>query len=233
MKVYEFTLKVFLLQDIHSQQALEKIGDIIDKSLSAREDFLDFHNTNKFKHYTFNSFFQIEKDHVYKEGNIYSIKIRTVDEALADYFKNNLANEYTEYIKALTIEWRTLIKKPIEKIYSVTPIVIKTDYGYWKGNISLEEFEKRLKENLIKKYNHHYNTKLDEDFELFQRIEFDNRKPVASAYKSIRFLGDKLTLHIAENEMAQTLAYFSLGVAVGEMGARGYGFMNYKFFEGR
>jgi CRISPR-associated endoribonuclease Cas6 len=230
MKVYEFTLKTFLLKNIYKEQALGRIGEMIDKSLSATERFLDFHNTNTFKNYTFNSLFKLEKDHIYKEGNIYSIKIRTVDEMLGDYFKKNLANEYTEHIKGLTLECKILRKKPIEKIYSITPIVIKTDHGYWKENLSLETFERRIRENLIKKYNNYFNTKLNEEFELFHRIEFDNQKPIGTSYKGVNLLGDKLTLYIAENDTAQDLAYFSLGAGIGEMNSRGFGFMNYRFF---
>ena len=210
--------------------AQEKIEEILDKCLSSTEKFQKFHKINKFKNYTFNSFYKLEKDGIYKEGKIYSVKIRTIDEDLAEYFKKNLSNEYTHYIKGLTTESKKLRKKPIEKIYSLTPIVIKTDRGYWKGHLSLEEFERRLRENLIKKYNYYFNTNLDEDFELFNRIEFNNRKPISTSYKNIRILGDKLTLYIAENETAQKLTYLSLGTGLGEMNARGYGYMNYKTF---
>lgn len=230
MQVYEFTLNIFLLQDIFKQHALERIGAFIDKSLSKNEDFLSFHNTNKFKNYTFNSFFKLEQTGVYRKGNIYSIKIRTINEKLADYFNNNLANEYTESIKGLTLECRVLKKKPIEKIYSLTPLIIKTEQGYWKGNLSLEDFERRLKENLYKKYNSYFDTKLDENFELFHRIEFDNNKPIATSYKNIKLLGDKLTLYIADNEWAQRMAYFGLGTGLGEANSRGFGFMNYKYY---
>lgn len=230
MKVYEITLKTFLLENIRNGQTLERIAEMIDKSLSATDKFLNLHNSNQFKNYTFNSFFKLEKDRIYKEGNIYSIKIRTVDKALAEYFKQNLVNEYTECIKGLTLECKIVRKRPIEKIYSITPIVIKTDHGYWRGHLSLEAFERRTKENLIKKYNNFFNTKINEDFELFHRIEFNNQKPIASSYKNINLLGDKLTLYVAENQLAQNLAYFSLGTGIGEMNSRGYGFMNYKSF---
>lgn len=230
MIVEEITLKVYLLKDIHKEHTLEKIGELLDNSLSCTEKFQKFHETNKFKNYTFNSFYQLEEGGIYKEGKIYSVKIRTIDEELAKYFKKNLFNEYTDHIKGLTIESKELRKKPIEKIYSITPIVMKTDNGYWKGNLSLEEFETRLKENLIKKYNYYFDTKIDEEFELFNRIEFNNRKPIATSYKNIRILGDKLTLYIAENDISQNLAYLALGAGLGEMNARGYGYVNYKTF---
>lgn len=229
MRVHEMIFKVFLLKNIHSTEALEKISELIDKSLAKEEEFLCFHNSNKFKNYIFNSFFLVEKDKVYKEGNIYSIKIRTIDEKLVQFFKTNLVNEYTSSIKVLTVECRHISKRHIERIYSITPMIIKTDNGYWKGNLSLDEFEKRIKENLIKKYNAFFDVKLNEDFELFHMMKFDNKKPISCKYKGIHVLGDKITLTIAENETAQTLAYLALGTGLGEMNARGYGFTNYRY----
>lgn len=228
MEVYEINLKIFLLQNISQDEALEKIGDLIDKSLGKSEEYLNFHNENQFKLYTFNSLFNAEREKVFKEGGIYLIRVRTVDEMLADYFVKNLANEYTDYIKGLTTEKRILKQRPIEKLYNITPTIIKTDKGYWKGHLSLEDYERRLKENLVKKYNQFFDTKIDEDFEFFRSIEFNNRKPISSSYKNINLLGDKLELYIAENKSAQDLAYFALGAGIGELGARGFGFMNYK-----
>lgn len=229
MRVYEMIFKVFLLRNIDNTEALEKISELIDKTLAKEKEFLNFHNSNKFKNYNFNSFFKIEKNGVYKEGGIYSIKIRTIDEKLKTFFRNNLVNEYTESIKVLTVECKHISKKHIEKIYSITPVILKTDNGYWKGHLSLDEFEKRIKENLIKKYNAFFNEKLEENFELFHMIKFDNKKPISCKYKEIHVLGDKITLSIAENETAQTLAYLALGTGLGEMNARGYGFINYRY----
>lgn len=229
VKIYELTLKVFLMRNIRNEDALEKIANLIDKSLSKDKDLLNFHEKNIYKFYTFNSFYPIEKSKIYKEGKIYSIKIRTVSADLVDYFKKNLVNEYTDYIKALTLECSTIPKKYIERIYSITPVVIKTEEGYWKGKLCLDDFEKRIKDNLIKKFNNYYDTKIDEDFTLFKFIKFENHKPISSKYKNINILGDKLTLVIDENESAQKLAYLALGTSIGEMNARGYGFVNYKW----
>lgn len=145
------------------------------------------------------------------------------------FLKTNLVNEYTDYIKALTIECKKIDKKAIDKIYSITPVIIKTDNGYWRRNLTLDEFEDRIKQNLIKKYNMLFNKTLTQDFELFQSIKFDNKKPISCKYKNIHILGDKVTIVFAQNEIAQQLAYLSLGSGIGEVNARGYGFVNYKW----
>ena len=60
-------------------------------------------------------------------------------------------------------------------------------------------------------------------------IKFENIKPISTKYKNISLLGDKMTLYIAENEMAQEMAYFILGTGLLEMGSRGFGYCNYKW----
>ncbi|MDM8128617.1 CRISPR-associated endoribonuclease Cas6, partial [Paraclostridium benzoelyticum] len=106
---------------------------------------------------------------------------------------------------------------------------MKSDNGYWKGNLSLRDFEKRLIETLIKKYNRINNTKIDEDFEFYTTLEFKNRKPCTMNIKNIKLLGDKISLNISDNEIAQELAYMSLGVGLLECNSRGAGFMNYRW----
>ena len=106
---------------------------------------------------------------------------------------------------------------------------MKNNNGYWKSKMTLDDFERRLKENLIKKYNTIINTKISEDFDLYTTIEFKNNKPIATSYKEIKLLGDKISLNIAENEMAQNLAYMSIGTGILENNGRGFGFVNYRW----
>lgn len=229
MKVYEITQKVYLIRNITVEESQQRIAELIDKSLTRDEKFLDFHIRNCFKNYCFNSFFPLEKDGVYKAGNIYDIKIRTIDKELADYFNKTLINEYTDFIKGLVADIRVIPRKHIEKLYSITPLVIKTDDGYWKNSLTFEDFERRIKENLIKKYNAINDVKIDEDFQLYTAIEIKNKKPIAIMYKGKRLLGDKISLVLSEDPISQKLAYMSLGTGLAEMNSRGFGFANYRW----
>ncbi|MBD7912303.1 CRISPR-associated endoribonuclease Cas6 [Clostridium cibarium] len=229
MKVYEIRIKLYVLQNISLESAQSTICSFIDKALVKNKDFAEFHSERKFKNYCFDSLYPLEKDKVYKEGKIYTLTLRTIDEKLVDFFSKELVNSFTEKLKALTAEKKIIPKKHIEKIYSITPMIMKNDSGYWKGKLSLEEFEKRIKENLIKKYNTFMNTKINEDFELYSGLEFKNRKPIIIKYKDIKLMGDKVSLNILENDLAQDMAYMCLGTGLSEMNSRGYGFMNYRF----
>ncbi len=229
MKVYQIRVKVYLLQNINIIDTQTEIAKFIDGAMAKDERFLDLHQRNEFKNYCFDSFYPTENDKVYKSGGIYTFTLRTAKGDLADFLTKSLANYFNNSIKGLTTEVKIIPKKFIEKIYTLTPIIIKTESGYWKGNLSIDGFEKRIRENLIKKYNEINNTKIEEDFELYNSIEFKNKKPVSVNYKNIKLLGDKISINISSNPVAQELAYLSLGTGVGEMNSRGLGYVNYRY----
>lgn len=229
MKVYEIKVKLFLLKDILINDIQSELAKFIDKSLAKEVEWLEFHNKNEFKNYCFDSMYPLATDRIYKSGNIYTLTIRTTNSRLADYFNTSLDNEYNSVIKGLTTEIRIIPKKIIEKIYSLTPLIIKDDSGYWKENLSLEEFENRIKSNLIKKYNQLNKTKIDEDFDLYTSLTFKNKKPCAVRCKNIKLLGDKISINISDDPIAQELAYMALGTGVCELNSRGSGFMSYRW----
>lgn len=228
-KVYELRVKVYILKDIPLREILAKEAEYIDSALAKNERWLEYHETNRFKNYCFGGLYPIEKEGVYKKDNIYTVTVRTVDSNLAQYFSKVLRNHYTDSMKGLTVENRVLPRKVIGEIYSLTPVIQKSDGGYWKNQMSLEEFERRLFDNAVKKYNQYTGKKIDEDFQLYTNITFLNRKPIANQYKGIQLLGDKVNLKIADNAQAQELAYFLLGTGLCELNSRGYGYCNYRW----
>ena len=155
--------------------------------------------------------------------------MRAMDAELAKYLTRVLRNHYTRAIKGLTLETRIIPKKIISELYTLTPVLQKTEDGYWRNQMSLGEFERHLFENAVKKYNSYTEKKMDEDFQLYTGITFLNKKPIANQYKEITLLGDKIHLSIADNGQAQELAYFLTGSGIGEMNSRGYGYCNYRW----
>lgn len=228
IKVYEIRIKVYILRDIPLQEILATEAEFIDSALAQNQRWLEYHEVNQYKNYCFAGLYPIEKEGVYKKGNIYTITLRTVNVGLARYLSNILRNHYTDVIKGLTVENRILPKKIISEIYSLTPVIQKFD-GYWKKQISIGGFERRLFENAVKKYNQYMGERIEEDFQLYTNITFLNRKPIANEYKGIRLLGDKISLKIADDVKAQEMAYFLLGTGLCEMNSRGYGYCNYRW----
>ena len=227
MKVSEIRVKVYTLNDIPVSRVTPVITHYIDSSLAKTEELLNYHENNQFKNYCFNSLYPIEKDMVYKKDRIYTFIVRTVDVDLARYFSEKLSNHCTNELKGLTVENQIIPRKTIDELYTLTPIILKTDNGYWKNTMSVDAFEKRLFENAVKKYNEYVNMKINEDFQFYTNIKFLNKNPISMKYKRIHLLGDKICLKIADNEQAQDLAYFVVGTGLCEMNSRGYGYCNY------
>lgn len=229
MKVLEIKLKVYLLKEIPRDAAIESIAGFIDHSMLKNQRLSELHRKNCFKDYVFCSFYPLEQDGIYKRDRNYTVVIRTVDPALAKFLKEVAVNHYNHMMKGLTCEIKEVPKHYIKKVYSLTPLVMKDDRGYWRAHLTFEEFEDRLKINLIKKYNKLTESKIDENFPLYDKIILLNKAPIKIPYKKIHLLADKVELELSDHEMAQKLIYMSLGTGVGESNARGFGFLNYQW----
>lgn len=233
MKVYQIRIKLYLLKDIIAQDVQIMLTRFIDKSLFAKENLGKLHNTNTYKNYCYDLLSPLEKDKIYKKGKIYTLTIRTIDEDMAEFFYEVCPNINTREFKGLTAEKRVLPRKIIEFIYTLTPMIIKAENGYWKNCMSQEEFEQRFIINLTKKINNFKGDINDKDEinmeKFYSTIEFLNKTPVPMKYKNIKLLGDKVRLAILDDEKSQEMAYLSLGVGLGEMNSRGAGFVNYRW----
>lgn len=229
-RVYEISVKIFSLKDFKQEDACAISAGFVDTCLSKDPKYLNFHKSNCYKFYTQDMPYPTEPDGLYKKEKVYTIRIRTVDKDLLDYLSHNLSDTTNDYLKGLTVKVRIIPRKHIQKIYSITPVIMKLQSdGYWKSNITFNEYEKLLKINLVKKYNNFFNVKIDEDFEFYTNIQKTNRTPINVKYKNISLLGDKFDLEIAENETAQSIAYLALAAGLGGNNSRSCGFVNYKF----
>lgn len=225
--VLEMDIKVYLSQNINSNESNEYICELIDSVLAKEEKYLKIHKDTGFKKYCFNNFYPMEKDYIYKEGNIYTFKLRSIDQELVKYIENNMKNSYTKSIKVLNITYRVIPKKHIDKVFTITPTVMKFEDGYWRGSNSIDDVEIRIVNNLKKKYKQCFETELPDNLDLFNFIKLKNKKPIPTKYKNICLLGDKFEFKVSNNPLAQELLYFALGTGLGEMNPRGFGFINY------
>lgn len=229
-RVYEISAKVFSLKDFKTEEACSISAGFVDACLAKDHDYLNFHQTNCYKLYTQDMPYPLEPDGIYKREKVYTIRIRTVNKELLDYLAQNLSDTSSEYLKGLTVNVRIIPRKYIQKIYSITPVVMKLQNGgYWKTNITFDEYESLLKNNLVKKYNQFFNVKIDEDFQFYTNIQKTNRTPISIKYKNICLLGDKFDIEIADNETAQSMAYLSLAAGLGGNNSRSCGFVNCKY----
>ncbi|MGO5038448.1 CRISPR-associated endoribonuclease Cas6 [Roseburia faecis] len=229
--IYEISLKIYTLVDIPTEQLLGKEAAFIDSALGLDDQWIKYHEDNKYKLYSYDMLYPIEKDGGYLKDHIYTFRIRTVNVDLAKYFSQVLPNHYTRELKGLVAENRILPKKTISEIYTLTSVVMKFEDGYWRGKYPIEVFEQRLFSNAVKKYKQYTGEEVNEDFQWYTQITFLNKKPVPLSYdsKKIKLLGDKINLKIADNKQAQELTYFMLGAGLGELNSRGAGTCNYRY----
>lgn len=228
-RVFEIRVKQYLLQDIPFRELQNALADFVDSALCKNEELISFHEENRYKFYSIGTLWPIERGAVYKKEQIYTFTIRTVAPQLAKYFSEVLKNHYTEKMKGLTVENRIIPQKMLSQIYTLSPAIMKSDAGYWRSHMSLDEYEKRLFANIVKKYKAFTGEQIEEDFPLYTNIQFLNKYPIACRYKDISLLGDKLNLQIATDEKSQKLAYFILGTGIFELNSRGAGFCNFRW----
>lgn len=229
MLVFEYRQKVKLKRTISYEFISEKIAYFIDSALAKEEKYLNLHNSRQYKNYVFDLLYPCETDKEYKSGKIYTFRIRTISQELAEYFSTVLNYHFSRELDGIGGELQIIQQKILDKIFCLTPVLLKNTEGYWRETMNVRQFEDRIFVNLVKKYNSVMNTKLDENIQLYDFIEFKNDKPVKVSYKGKILLGDKLQFIASKNKEAQNLWYMALGTGLGESNARGFGFMNYRY----
>lgn len=228
--VYEITTKIFLLEELTAKRANTSIPYFVDSILIKDTIYKEFHGENKLKGYTTDLLYPMEKDGVYKKHKIYAFRIRTLDQKLADYLLKNLSNHSTKEMKGLVSEIRMIRKGLFEKLYTITPVIVKTqEHCYWKECLSLEEYEEQLKKNLWKKYRNFTGKEPNENLPIWDSLVFKNQGVIPFPYKNIILPGDKLELFISNNQQAQDVAYMMLATGLGDLNSRGASFMGYRY----
>lgn len=234
MEVYEINVKIYTLEDIFKEASLELLSKLLDQSFYKNERMKEFHTENRIKNYCFNNLYPLASNNeMYKKGEIYNFQVRCIGEDLINHFKKFLPNEYTSRIKVLTCNIKKIPKRTIERIYSITPLIIKISdedkTQYWRNIHNESDFFEYMRNSTIKKYELVTGETVDSNLQIFNYERIDNRKPIATKFKDKSILGDKVTLTIDTSEKAQNIAYTILGTGLADMCPRGYGFMNYQY----
>lgn len=193
MLVFEYQCKLKFLKSINHKTIAEKINYFLDSVLAKDQEFLQYHENKGYKYYVTDAPWPIEKDGIYKEGKVYTLRIRTVKQELAEFFSEKLYAHTSKELLGIGGKLRIIPKKHIEELYSITPIVVKTDEGYWRGNMTVPEFEKIIKINLIKKYKQFTGQNISEDILLYDVMKFNNRVPIKVSIIEVQEIRDVFT----------------------------------------
>lgn len=227
MKVYEMNIRTYLKRDLSRDEVQEKISLLVSDYMGRDILFNTLHETRGFKPYCFSNLKPIGKE--YKKDNLYSFIIRTIDETFLTYFLNGFENFENNYFKNININCKSIKQRLIKEVYTVNPVVIKDEKGYWRENKDISFFEDRLNQNLINKYNFFEREELQKEENFYNTLEIINKYPITTGYKGVKLLGDKLKLTINLDKESQDLIYLALGTGLLENNSVGNGFLAYTY----
>lgn len=227
IKVYQIMIEISLHKEIRYDEIQNYLANFIEEALCRNEDFAENHNKRGYTYYVFDSLYPMAKLGVYEADRWYTLTIRTIKKNIYDLILSFVAGSDNHIIQAGKVkDKRWLPQKRIKKLYSLTPCVINGKEKYSTQNVTDEQFQQIIKNNLMKKYVTVTNKDINDDFALFTKFEKKNRVPISVKYKNIRLVGDKISGNIANNPEAQMLAYMALGTGILENNIRGMGFVN-------
>lgn len=239
LKIYELSLIVVLKQNI----AFEKTTDIITKLLDDKiceKKGNDYHTSKDFKEYSFDNLIRFESDKIYKKGKNYLFRIRTINEELSNIFFK-LEDFENDYFKILKTSKRVLERKIIDKLYTLTPALLKQykgnkndKTGYWLiSKMNVMDYQKFVHINAIRKYQ--FFNKLPVEFwekeqsnQFFEGINF-KKNGVKTIYKGKTLYTDKFEITVKKDELSQDIAYMLLGTGILQNNSRGLGFVVAKY----
>ncbi len=152
----ELSISIITTQDIQERDAINATRELVD-SIIVKAKGIEYHESNQYKFYSHDGLPK-SKNKKYLKDEILKFRIRLKDSELANKILAVGKGIYTDKLMVLGVGGKKIPKKYIESIYTLTPVIVKFDEGYWRGKKTIEEVEERIKINLIKKYNSYYNT---------------------------------------------------------------------------
>lgn len=232
MRYFELRCVAYLKKEMAFERSFELLSKYISFCMY-QEGEGEVHQKEGFKYYVFGGLLPIEKEKVYKQGNLYSFTIRSLDETFIDTLSKTLRqNINNENLLVVEAHKKTISQFFITELYSATPVIVSISNGkYWTMNESgdIVQLQKQLHENAEKKYQGFFGESLHVNQNFIQLIEIKNKVPqniiITKEGKSIRFFGNKFRIVPNEDEVSQKLAFIVLACGVGEKNSYGAGFM--------
>lgn len=225
----EMTIEVEVLKDSVYTELTPYIANLIDSTFDGNQDMLDFHKANKAGKYSFGSLLPFKINQEYKAGQICTFRLRTFNKKLLSHlfmFLEDTSNERLRVTRILSVN--NLERNETRSLESLTPVIIRVGEGnkYWKDvGFTEEDVRQQIEKNARMKYREIFGKEIPEGTEIFSNIYFKNSVPVLLKVKKAKLCGDKIVLNLQKNEIAQEIAYMLETTGLGELNARGAGFL--------
>ncbi|MEM3555301.1 MAG: CRISPR-associated endoribonuclease Cas6 [Candidatus Micrarchaeia archaeon] len=204
------------------------------------------HDKRGYKFFCFSNIFPIGD---FKERDVRNFLISSPDSVLIKMLKERIEERKTINIGELSfiVEECKLLKIKIQNnlhLISATPIILRIPrrnyskyniesdkpYVFWQPSYSFEVFVKQLEENIFKKYNEFYKSKVKE-FPLFEQFVFKKStvNHVVVDGKEQKFFGSVWEFKfygLKYNAGRRKVLEFAIDCGVGERNTFGFGFVN-------
>lgn len=153
MNYYELTITCMLKRDIAFQEVQEKIGAYINRCMLLDERLKEKHAKKEQKQYCYSGFYPVEfKTKMYKAGNVYVFRIRSLEKAFTESIKACLRKISDSVFQLIAIEQKTSGKRVVQELYTLTPFIVTVDNQPWLQQTGdLDVLIERLEANAEKK----------------------------------------------------------------------------------
>ncbi|MBN1050364.1 hypothetical protein DVV97_16835 [Clostridium botulinum] len=214
-------LKIFIIlkKDISLQDCGYTIGKFISSAMSKNKELLDMHNCNMYKNYTYDNLYPIATNSLYLSNSIYTFRIHSIDNNLMNKLREELSGFENNIAKVMGIEDIVYKQKPIDGIFTVTPVIVtlpKDEYG--KINFSdCFGIQDIIIKQLVRKYSKFTGQYIKEEDAKAMFTCFNvASSPISLNYKGIKLTGIKIEAIVAPDKLSQSLAFFGLACGLGE-----------------
>lgn len=212
---------VFLLKkDIYISTIGYTLSIAISQAMCKDKQLLELHTAKEAKPYSFSNPQPNAKNGIYEKDSIYRIQIKSCSEVFADKIMKLLEGFENDYVKSIMIQSKKFTEYiPVKELICLNPIIItlpKSEDGKFNAN-KYANVRDRVIINLLKKYNHFTGEDVVfDDVKNMFTVEEILGRPIPVKIKGCIYIGVRFKYTVADNPLAQRLAYFAQYCGLGE-----------------
>lgn len=225
----ELVLYVQMKEDVKASGISLLIASFIQNRMLQDDSLSELHKETGIKQYTYSHPQPIEQDKMYHNNRIYYINIRSINVKILMRFKKVLYGECDTF-KVLSSEMKNYNVGFINKLITLTPIVITLEGRYYVKEDGLELLIQKIASNANRKYEIVTGKKVDKDHVFIESIKLLNKRAILIPYnkKKTTLLGHKVEIQVKGDELSQDIAKIALAIGISEKNSLSCGYAMYK-----
>ncbi|WP_187647044.1 CRISPR-associated endoribonuclease Cas6 [Nitrosophilus labii] len=229
MQIHELKIKIRLKKDLPFKDYINFVSKNVNYIFYNSTILRALHEKRGFKPYVVGSLYPVnKKEKVYKQDAIYTLTLRTIEEAVVGEFYKASKKTTNLDFDIEGFKSRELKLSYIDKIYTITPAVLTiTDQNgkirYWTIEDDPLLLQKRIVDNLEKKYIEFFKKSVKAPSDMVGFFKVVNQKPLVFNYKGGKIFANRFQIGFNSDEVSQKLARLSFGVGILEKNPLGFG----------